>query len=240
MISVLIPAKNEAPGLVHLLDEIEAALAERDFEVIVIDDGSTDATAQVLAGERGRRAWPLRIVRHEKSCGKSMALRSGVRIASGAIAATLDGDGQNNPVYLAALVDALEAAGPEVGIAAGQRVGRKHSRLKNAASRFANKLRGAMLQDSTRDSACGLKAVRTDIFRRLPFFDGTHRFLPALVLQEGYGVVHIEVEDRPRAHGTSHYGIVDRGLAGAADLLGVWWLKRRRARMPKLEDIVHD
>lgn len=237
MISVVIPAKNEAPNLPHLFDEIEIALAGRDFELILVDDGSTDETRRMMAEEKARRGFPLRYIRHEKSAGKSLALRSGVFSARGEYVATIDGDGQNDPIYITQLVDALEAAGPTAGIAVGQRLKRKHSALKNLASRFANGLRRSILDDDTRDTACGLKAVRTDLFRKLPFFEGSHRFLPALVLQELHGVVHVDVIDRPRSHGVSHYGIFDRGLHGAVDLLGVWWLRRRRKNMPKPEEL---
>ena len=130
-----------------------------------------------------------------------------------------------------------QKAGPGVGVAQGQRVKRRDSKAKRLASRFANWLRNAVLHDETRDTGCGLKAIHTDIARKLPFFDGTHRFVPALVIQEGLRVVHCDVVDRPRRHGTSNYGIFDRGLQGALDLLGVWWLRRRRRRMPKVEEV---
>jgi hypothetical protein len=149
----------------------------------------------------------------------------------------MDGDGQNDPVYLPKLVEALDAAGPKVGVAAGQRLKRKDTRLKQLASRFANWLRQSILRDNTRDSGCGLKAIRADIFRCLPYFDGWHRYMPALVLREGFGVVHIDVVDRPRRHGKSNYGILDRGLRGALDLIGVWWLRRRRKVVPEVTEI---
>jgi dolichol-phosphate mannosyltransferase len=237
MISVVIPARNEARNLPRLLDEIAAALQGRAFEVIVVDDGSTDETPDVLAKQRARRPFSLRHLRHDRSSGKSLALRSGVFAARGELVATIDGDGQNDPVYIAQLADALVAAGPEIGIAVGQRLRRKDTVMKQRASRFANWLRRSILDDDTRDTACGLKVVRTEIFRKLPFFEGSHRFLPALVLQERYGVVHRDVVDRPREHGVSHYGILDRGLHGALDLIGVWWLKRRRRKMPRVEEV---
>jgi len=240
MISIVIPCKNEAENIPPLLDEIAEHLAGRDIEVIVVNDGSTDDTATVLAAEAARLPFPLRHIRHQASVGQSLSLRSGVLAARGEITATIDGDGQNNPKYIGELVDALIAAGPGVGIACGQRVKRKDTKIKQLASRFANRLRGAILNDKTRDSGCGLKALHTDIFRRLPFFNGTHRFLPALVIQEGYDVVAIDVLDRPRRFGTSNYGILDRGLRGALDLFGVWWLKRGRRAMPIVEEIQYD
>ncbi|MER8800046.1 glycosyltransferase family 2 protein [Mesorhizobium sp. M0954] len=238
-ISIVIPCRNEAANLPLLLDEIGTAMAGRDFEVIVVDDGSTDDTPSVLAAEAALRRFPLRHLRHEKSAGQSLSVRSGAWAARGDIVATIDGDGQNDPGYIPVLIDALRQAGPEVGAAQGQRLKRRDSKIKQLASRFANGLRKAILHDETRDTGCGLKAIYTDILRKLPFFDGTHRFVPALVIQEGYRVVHCDVVDRPRRHGKSNYGIFDRGLQGVLDLAGVWWLRRRRRRMPKVEEIRH-
>lgn len=240
MISIVIPCKNEAENIPPLLDEIAQHLNGRDIEVIVVNDGSTDNTAKVLSGEAAKRAFTVRHLRHEASVGQSLSLRSGVLAAAGEVVATIDGDGQNDPKYIGPLVDKLLEGGPRMGIACGQRIKRKDTKLKQLSSRFANWLRGSILNDRTRDSGCGLKAVHTDIFRRLPFFNGTHRFLPALVIQEGYDVVAIDVLDRPRRFGTSNYGILDRGLRGALDLFGVWWLKRRRHKMPVVEEIRYD
>jgi glycosyltransferase involved in cell wall biosynthesis len=236
-ISVVIPCRNEAANLAFLLDEVDQAMAGRAYEVIVVDDGSTDATPDALAARIAGGAVHLRHIRHDRSAGQSAAVRSGVFAARGAIVVTMDGDGQNDPAYLPKLADALDAAGPGVGIAAGQRLKRTDTRLKQLSSRFANGLREAILRDGTRDSGCGLKAIRTDLFRQLPYFDGWHRYLPALALREGFGVVHIDVVDRSRRHGKSNYGILDRGLRGALDLFGVWWLRRRRKTVPIVTEI---
>jgi len=237
LISIVIPCRNEAANLPLLIDEIETAMAGRDFELIIVNDGSTDETAAVLAEQATLRSFPVRELRHQKSAGQSLSVRSGAWAARGSIVATIDGDGQNDPQYIPVLVDALRQAGPDFGAAQGQRLKRRDSKVKQLASRFANWLRNAILHDETRDTGCGLKAVHTDILRKLPFFDGTHRFVPALVIQEGYRVVHCDVVDRSRRHGKSNYGIFDRGLQGALDLGGVWWLRRRRRRMPKVEEI---
>ena len=240
MISIVIPCKNEAVNIPPLIDEISRHVGDRDIEVIVVNDGSTDDTAAVLLEQARRHAFPVRHIRHRTSVGQSLSLRSGVLAARGAVVATIDGDGQNDPQYIGPLVDKLRGGGPTVGIACGQRIKRKDTKLKQISSRFANWLRGSILNDKTRDSGCGLKAVHTEIFRRLPFFNGTHRFLPALVIQEGFDVVAIDVLDRPRRFGSSNYGIMDRGLRGALDLMGVWWLKRRRKDMPVAEEMGND
>ncbi|WP_106752339.1 glycosyltransferase family 2 protein [Pannonibacter carbonis] len=235
-VTVVVPAKDERDNLPILLDEIAAALEGRPFEVLVIDDGSSDGTDQVLAAYAAAHTW-LRPLRHARACGQSAAVRTGVLNARGRVVATIDGDGENNPAYIPELLKALEDGGPAVALAAGQRIGRKASRAKRLASRLANRLRGALLQDNTRDSGCGLKALRRDVFLQLPYFDSWHRFLPALVIREGYGVVHVDVLDRQRRHGTSKYGIFDRALIGALDLFGVWWLRRRRKAIPAVSEI---
>ncbi|WP_244617108.1 glycosyltransferase family 2 protein [Pleomorphomonas diazotrophica] len=238
-VSVVIPARNEADNLSVIVPEILSAMAGRAFEVIVVDDGSTDGTAAAVAAWKAEGK-PVRHIRHVEACGQSAAVRSGVLAARGEIVATIDGDGQNDPAYIPKLIDALVAAGPSVGIAAGQRLKRTDGLAKRYASRFANWLRNAILKDATRDTGCGLKAVRRDLFLLLPFFHGWHRYLPALVLREGYGVTHLDVIDRSRMHGASNYGIFDRGLQGILDLFGVWWLKRRIKRLPIASEIGND
>lgn len=238
-ISVLIPGKNEAENLPELIEEIRVALGSRSFEIIVIDDGSDDGTDAAITALMRERPW-LRLIRHAASCGQSAAVRTGLLAARGDIVVTIDGDGQNDPAFMPALVDKLAAGGPKLAIAAGQRLKRTDSGAKRIASRLANWLRGAILKDGTRDSGCGLKAVRRDVFLLLPYFDGWHRYLPALAIREGYTVAHLDVVDRNRRHGASKYGILDRGLAGALDLAGVWWLRRRRKRVPSPTEISID
>ena len=236
-LSVVIPCKNEAENLPILIGEIAQALAGRELEILVIDDGSTDdtATAAQRAGEE--TAVKVRVLQHAQSSGQSAAVRTGVQHATGDIIICTDGDGQNNPEFMPALVDTLIERGPAFGMIGGQRVGRKDTAYKRFASRFANSLRGAMLADKTRDSGCGLKAVRAELFRRLPYFDGWHRFMAALVLREGYDVDFVDVIDRPRQFGVSKYGVFDRALIGSIDLFGVWWLKRRLKRRPVVSEM---
>ncbi|HDZ74896.1 MAG TPA: glycosyltransferase family 2 protein [Aurantimonas coralicida] len=239
LVSIVVPARNEAENLAVLLREVEAALAARALEIVVVDDGSTDATALTLATLRADGV-PLRHIRHNRPAGQSRAIRSGVLAASGDLVVTIDGDGQNDPAFIPALVAALESTGPTVGLAAGQRTARTDTKLKQLSSRFANGLRTAILKDATRDTGCGLKAIPTELFRRLPYFDGWHRYLPALVLREGLTVVHIDVKDRQRRFGRSNYGIFDRGLRGILDLFGVWWLRRRALVRPDVSEIIPD
>jgi dolichol-phosphate mannosyltransferase len=234
-ISVVVPVRNEAENVAPLVGEIAAALAGRDFEVIYVNDGSTDDTAAELKRLKAQYPW-LRQVRHAMSCGQSAALRTGMLAARGQVIVTLDGDGQNDPAFLPKLVDALKQRAPRVGLIAGQRVGRKDTAFKRFQSRFANKVRGAILRDGTRDSGCGLKCFPRDVGLALPYFDGLHRFLPALVRREGRDIGYLDVVDRPRAHGVSNYGFWDRLWIGILDLGGVWWLIRRRRRVPDVSE----
>ena len=231
-LSVVIPAKNEAGSVAAQMAELDAVLAPlAPFEVIYVVDGSTDDSLRELA--RADRGW-LRVIVHAESCGKSAAILTGVRAARAGIVATIDGDGQNDPRYVLDLVAALERGGPEVGLAVGQRTRRGDGGFKKLQSRVANRVRAAILKDSTRDTACGHKVFRRDVFLSLPFFDSLHRFLPALTKREGLGVVHVDVIDRPRTAGASHYGFLDRLAGGILDLGGVWWLLRRRRRIPAI------
>ena len=234
-VSVIVPMRNEAENVAPLIVEIAAALAGRRFEVICVNDGSIDGTQAELKRLREQHPW-LRQLRHACSCGQSAALRTGIAAARAPVIVTLDGDGQNDPVFLPKLVDALEQGGPRVGLIAGQRVGRKASGFKKFQSRIANAVRGAILRDGTRDSGCGLKAFPRDLALALPYFDGLHRFLPALVRREGRDVGYVDVIDRPRRHGTSNYGMWDRLWVGILDLGGVWWLIRRRKRVPEISE----
>lgn len=235
-VSIVVPAKEEARNLPGLIEEIVAAIAgESEFEIVIVNDGSADDTATVLEHLAVDRPW-LRQVRHAEACGQSAAVATGVRAARGALVVTLDGDGQNDPAYIPALLAALRGAGDDVGLAAGQRVGRQDKASKRWASRIANGVRSRMLRDGTRDTGCGLKAFPRALFLRLPYFDGMHRYLPALIRREGCAVVYVDVIDRSRRHGRSNYGVFDRLWIGIPDLLGVWWLLRRRRRVPSIQE----
>ena len=230
-LSIVIPAKNEADNIIALVEAIDAAMAaHQPFEIIVVDDGSTDASVALLQA-RARTMPYLRVLRHDRSGGQSAAVHSGVRAATAPFICTLDGDGQNPPEELPALVAPLLADRTgKIGLVAGQRVGRQDTWSKKLASRFANAIRGWMLQDGTRDTGCGLKAFRRGAFLELPYFNHMHRYLPALFARDGWQVAHVDVTHRPRGAGQSHYSNIQRGFVGAIDLLGVAWLLRRRKK----------
>ena len=239
-VSIVVPGKDEADNIAPLVDEIAVAMNGRwSFELLFVDDGSRDNTQTELTRLRSERPW-LRHIRHAKSCGQSAAIRTGVVAARAPIIVTLDGDGQNDPSFIPALVRSLEEAPARTGLIAGQRVGRKSSRSKQFQSRVANSVRSTILRDGTRDTGCGLKAFRREVFLNLPYFDGLHRFLPALVRRDGYEVGYVDVIDRPRRHGASHYGMRNRLWIGILDLAGVWWLIRRRARVPEISEVTRN
>jgi dolichol-phosphate mannosyltransferase len=236
-VSVVVPVRNEADNVAPLVEEIIGALDGRwDYEIIYVNDGSTDATGERLS-ELIKSRPQLRQLRHATSSGQSAAVRSGVRAARGSVVATLDGDGQNNPAFLPKLIAAIENGGDRIGLAAGQRVGRKDTGFKRWQSRTANAVRNAILHDGTRDTGCGLKAFRREVFLSMPYFDGLHRFLPALVRREGFDIAYVDVIDRPRHSGVSNYGFFDRLWIGIMDLAGVWWLIRRKKPTPVADEV---
>ncbi len=228
-VSVVVPVHNEAGNIPSLLAEIHAALdGVIDYEVIYVDDGSTDATRHILL-ESAARDERLRPLMHERNFGQSAALASGVGAARSPWIATLDGDGQNDPADIPALLARLHEFPTEegLGMICGQRVKRRDTWLKRVCSRIANGIRGWILRDHTPDIGCGLKVFERHVFLMLPHFDHMHRFLPALFQMAGRRVVSVPVRHRPRTQGHSHYGLHDRLWAGMADILGVMWLGRR-------------
>ncbi|HEY1364771.1 MAG TPA: glycosyltransferase family 2 protein [Xanthobacteraceae bacterium] len=235
-VSVVVPVRNEAANIAPLTAEITAALGSGPrFELIYVNDGSADRTESELTLLMASRPW-LRHIIHQVSCGQSAAIRTGVLHARAPVVVTLDGDGQNDPAFIPALLKALAAGAPHVGLVAGQRVGRKASAFKRTQSWIANTIRAALLRDGTRDTGCGLKAFRREVFLALPYFDGLHRFLPALVRREGYDIAYVDVVDRPRRSGASNYGMWNRLGIGILDLIGVWWLIHRR-RVPRMLEV---
>jgi dolichol-phosphate mannosyltransferase len=236
-LSVVVPVWNEAENIAPLLAEIDAALGDRiGYEILYVDDGSTDATAERLA--HGQTSYPrLRVLHHASRCGQSTALMTGVRAARADWIVTLDGDGQNDPADIPRLLAVLrDAAQPKnLELVGGHRRRRRDSWVKRASSRIANAVRSRVLGDRTADTGCGLKIIRRSTYLGLPFFDHMHRFLPALVQRAGGATVSIEVNHRPRTRRLSNYGIHNRLWAGIVDMLGVLWLQRRMKHPVVLE-----
>jgi len=236
-LAVVVPVKNEADNILPLIAEIEAALTGKlEFEIVYVDDGSDDATAALL--DEARRDHPrLTVARHRASCGQSQAIATGVRLATAPLIATLDGDGQNDPADIPALLARWRQANAAVRpglMIAGWRARRRDTASRRIASRLANAIRSSLLGDDTPDTGCGTKLFPRALFLDLPRFDHMHRFLPALVLRAGGTVVSVKVNHRPRQRGASKYGNLRRALVGIPDLLGVMWLMRR-SRNPVVE-----
>lgn len=228
MLSVVIPAYNEAALIEQVMREAHNIIGGvAPLEIIVVDDGSDDGLAAV-AEKTAAALGHTRVVRHPNRAGKSAALRTGMLAARGRWVVTMDGDGQNDPAYIAEMIKEIDLAKVErVGLVCGNRKSRHDGRSRKWASRFANRLRRTLLNDDCPDTACGLKLISRDVFLALPFFDALHRYLPALVNHLGYDVVNVPVNDRPRDAGQSKYSNVGRATAGFFDLMGVIWLTRR-------------
>ena len=238
-LSVVVPVHNESLNVGRLLDEIGAALTgSTRFEAVFVDDRSSDDTVRVLSSYAATHPW-LVVVMHRNNCGQSTAVRTGVREARGAVIATLDGDGQNDPADIPALLARWrelrrgEASHPV--LIAGWRAKRQDTWLRRLSSRIANGVRSRLLGDATPDTGCGLKLFAREDYLALPYFDHMHRFLPALIQRNGGATVSVEVNHRPRTRGTSNYGMFDRLWIGIVDLFGVMWLQRR-LRKPQVSE----
>ena len=228
-ISVVVPVCNEAENIEPLAREVDAALRARaHYELIFVDDGSTDATAETVRQLRQRELPQLRLLQHSFRGGQSAAVRSGVSAARATWVATLDGDGQNDPADLPKFLDArADRANAGVLLIMGNRVTRRDTWLRRLSSRIANGVRAGLLGDGTPDTGCGIKIFERETFLSLPAFDHMHRFLPALFQRAGSRVVSIPVNHRPRTRGLSKYGVHNRLWVGIVDLFGVMWLKSR-------------
>lgn len=228
VLSVVVPVCNEAENVEPLVREIHAAVGALAYEMIFIDDGSTDDTAAIL--KRLKVEFPaLRVLHHSFRSGQSAAVASGVRAARAAWVATLDGDGQNDPADIPKLiVERDSAAGRGVQLFMGNRkASRKDTAFRKLQSSIANGVRSSLLGDGTPDTGCGIKLFSRDLFMELPRFDHMHRFLPALFQRHGARVVSVPVSHRPRLRGTSKYGMLNRLWVGIVDICGVMWLRRR-------------
>ena len=226
--SVVVPVRNEADNISPLIAELKTVMtALQPYEIVIVDDGSDDATPEVLR-DQARACPELRVIRHRSSVGQSAAITTGVNEARAGIIITLDGDGQNDPADIPALLDHFrEADNPDLLLVTGERQKRRDSLLKRLSSRVANAVRGTLLGDHTPDTGCGLKVFSRPAYLAMPGFDHMHRFLPALMLCQGGHVLSVPVNHRARQHGATKYGVFDRLGVGIVDLFGVMWLQRR-------------
>ena len=229
-LSIVVPVFNERDNVAPLVAEITAALRGRlAFEIVYVDDHSRDDTLAVLQGLKATTP-ELRVLHHASQSGQSTAVRTGVKQARAAWIATLDGDGQNDPADIPRLLDARAAADARVKLFAGWRVKRQDSGSKRWASRWANRIRAAMLRDDTPDTGCGIKLFEREAFLDLPYFDHMHRYLPALMQRAGWKTLSVPVNHRHRTAGVSKYTNLGRALVGLRDLRGVAWLITRSRR----------
>src|SRR5512146_1447564 len=235
-ISVVVPVFDEEGAAPALAREIAAAFRGRRFEIVFVDDASRDGTRAALKALEAEIP-QLRVLAHRRNAGQSRAIRSGVIGARGEIIVTLDGDGQNDPADGPKLVDALLAGGPDLALVGGERVKRQDSRAKKVASRIGNGVRKRLLRDAADDTGCGLKAFRREAFLRLPYFDHIHRYLPALMIREGYRTAFLPVRHRHRTTGRSKYTNLGRLWVSLSDLFGVMWLQSRARNPAGVEEV---
>ena len=228
-ISVVVPVHDEEGAAGPLAREIAAAFAGRSYEMVFVDDASKDGTLAELRGLMAELP-TLRVLSHGQNAGQSRAVRTGVLAARGPIVVTLDGDGQNPPADAPKLADLLTTSPSSVALVGGVRAKRQDTGAKRWASRWANRIRKRLLGDDADDTGCGLKAFRRDVFLRLPYFDHLHRYLPALMIREGYQNLYLDVDHRHRETGRSKYTNWGRLVASLSDLMGVMWLKSRSRR----------
>lgn len=238
--TIVLPAYNEEESIGPLLREIRREIGTLPVrEVLVVDDGSTDATAERAAAEVGGLP-SLRVIRHGRRQGQSRALLTGIRAASNELIITLDADGQNDPADFHKLFEKYSSGkltNSRVMIA-GQREKRHDTIVRRLSSRIANRVRSRLLHDNVRDTGCSLKMFRRDDFLNLPFFDHIHRFVPALMKSSGVSIVLVDVGHRPRRAGLSKYGLWDRLWVGMHDLIGVRWLMKRQISNVDMEEVL--
>lgn len=218
--SVVIPLYNEEENLPLLQKEIREALEGRNYEVILVDDGSSDGTVKaVVPGPE------VRLLRFKKNAGQSAAMLAGMRAARGGVIVLLDGDLQNDPRDIPRLLDGI-ARGAD--LVCGYRAERQDTVVKKLTSRIANFVRSRFVGDGIRDTGCTLKALRRECVDALVPFKGLHRFIPALIKGAGFCIVEVPVNHRARQYGVSKYGLGNRALRATTDMFGVRWLQSRR------------
>jgi len=226
-LSIVIPVFNESESIESLIDEIVNYVKDLKYEIVVVDDYSSDNTLDVLLKLKHENL--CRIIKHSENFGQSSAIFSGVKESRSKVIATLDGDGQNNPRDIVKLFNFfMDKDGLNNNIlVAGNRINRKDSFSKRISSKYANKLRRLVLQDGVPDTGCGLKVFSRESYLSLPFFNHMHRYLPALFIYSGHEIISLPVDHRHRLKGSSKYGFNNRFWVGVIDLLGVRWLKNR-------------
>lgn len=219
-LSIVVPLYNEEENVPVLQSEIERAMVGLDYEIVFVDDASTDRTASVIRANEG-----VVLVRFNKNEGQSAAMLAGMRVARGETIVLMDGDLQNDPLDIPKLLDALNSG---ADLACGYRVRRADSLSKKITSRVANFVRSRVVGDGIRDTGCTLKAMRRECVPALVPFRGMHRFIPALIKNAGFRIVEVPVSHRPRRFGVSKYGLGNRAVRATTDMLGVAWLQNRR------------
>ena len=229
-VSIVVPVFNETGNVGPLAREIAAAFDGQAYEMIFVDDASNDTTRAELIALKAELP-SLRVLSHQRNSGQSRSVRTGILAARAPIVVTMDGDGQNDPADAPRLAARLVASSDQVALVGGQRVKRQDSLAKKFASKVGNGVRKRLLKDGAADTGCGLKAFRREAFLRLPYFDHIHRYLPALMIREGYQVAFEPVGHRARMAGASKYTNLGRLWASLSDLLGVMWLNSR-SRLP--------
>ena len=227
--SLIIPAFNESENLPHLMREIDEVSRKHGFhcEIIFVDDGSSDNTLTVMTAlKKEYRDYSIRILALDRNYGLTTALDAGFHAASGDVVVSIDSDLQNDPADIPRLLEQI----PRYDIVIGYRAKRRDPWLKRLSSKVANSVRNCVLKEALRDTGCTLKAFRVEYLRHLKLFDGMHRFLPDLLNIEGARILEVEVSHRPRLHGKSKYHLTNRLTGPLADLLAVWWMRRRKLR----------
>ncbi len=235
LISVVAPVFDEEGACEGLAREIASAFAGLSHEILFVDDASRDATLPRLRALRAELP-QLRVLQHSANAGQSRAIRTGVLAARGEVIVTLDGDGQNDPADAPHLVERLLQSAPELGLVSGRRGRRQDSAARRWGSKAANGLRRRLLRDGADDTGCGLKVMRRSAYLRLPYFDHMHRFLPALMLREGFQVRFEDVGHRPRTSGRSKYSNLGRLRVSISDLAGMVWLNARSRRPGEIQE----
>lgn len=230
-ISIVIPACNESENITPLIGEILAAGLSHPYEIIIVDDASKDGTYDAVL-EMKREVHHVRVLQHECTYGQSAAIATGIAHADGELIVTMDGDGQNNPADIPAMISAmLTSSDPHLRMIVGHRKKRNDSSWRIISSKVANSVKTFFLRDQTPDTGCGLKVFYRSAFMNLPFFDHMHLFLPALIQMQGGTVISMEVTHRARTHGASKYGTLNRLRVGIVDIMGVYWLRLRAKKI---------